>query len=328
MMTTNESDSVFQETELSEQTIQDSQLRMMFAVCSPSIPVESQVSLALRILCGFGIDEIATALLTSKDVINKRLYRAKEKLKSDRFNLSDLSQHDVSARLNTVLTTLYLLFNEGYYSETNDKIINKDLAEEAILLCELLTLQPRTDLPKVHALLSLMYFQSSRFDARINPNEELVLYHEQDPSRWNQELISKGILHLYQSTTGEELSNYHFEASIAYWYTRPDESTEKWNKILELYDILLKFNYSEVANINRLYAYAKVHGYDAAIKQSELCTPLDNPYFYSLMGELYSSVDSARSDDYYIKALQMVKSESERKLLLKKLRIDSPDGIS
>ena len=111
---------------------------MLFAICHPSISVESQIGLSLRILCGFGIDEIATALLTNKETINKRLFRAKEKLREEKIKIALPSETEINRRLDTVLTTLYLLFNEGYYSESHDNVLREDLCLEAMRLTYLL----------------------------------------------------------------------------------------------------------------------------------------------------------------------------------------------
>ncbi|MBK5271889.1 MAG: sigma-70 family RNA polymerase sigma factor, partial [Bacteroidia bacterium] len=105
------------EIDLSEKNITDSQLQMLFAICHPAIPTEAQIGLSLRILCGFGIEEIANAFLTNKETINKRLFRAKEKLRLEKVTIELPGEAEINKRLEPVLTTLYLLFNEGYYSE-------------------------------------------------------------------------------------------------------------------------------------------------------------------------------------------------------------------
>ena len=165
---------------LSEENITDSQLQMLFAICHPSIPVEAHIGLALRILCGFGINEIANAFLTSNETINKRLFRAKEKLRQEKVKIEFPGKTDINDRLETVLTTLYLLFSEGYYSETDNTILREDLCDEAMRLTNMLIENEQTNQPKVNALYSLMCFHSSRFAARKNEKGEIVLYHDQD----------------------------------------------------------------------------------------------------------------------------------------------------
>ncbi|MEO5893221.1 MAG: sigma-70 family RNA polymerase sigma factor, partial [Ferruginibacter sp.] len=180
------------EIDLSPQNINDSQLQMMFAICHPSISPEAQIGLSLRILCGFGIEEIADAFLVNKDTINKRLSRAKEKLRDEKISIELPAASEMDERLATVLRTIYLLFNEGYYSLSQDQTLRKDLCLEAMRLCTMLIENKFTNTPPVNALLSLMCFHASRFEARLDKNGEIILYHEQDTSRWNADLISKG----------------------------------------------------------------------------------------------------------------------------------------
>ncbi len=234
----------------------DSQLQMLFAVCHPSISTEVQISLSLRILCGFGIDEIATALLTSKETINKRLFRAKEKLRLEKVKIEPIatgfaSEAEINKRLDTVLTTLYLLFNEGYYSESDNAVLREDLCLEAMRLTYLLIENEQTNQPAVNALLSLMCFHASRFNARKTEKGEIILYHDQDETLWNHELISKGAYFLHQASHGNKISKYHAEAGIAYWHTIKADTPEKWAAILQFFDQLLQIEYSPIAALNR-----------------------------------------------------------------------------
>jgi RNA polymerase sigma factor (sigma-70 family) len=184
------------EIDLSEENINDSQLQMMFAICQPIIPAEAQIGLALRILCGFGIDEIADAFLSNKETINKRLFRAKEKLRDEQVKIEFPNANEINKRLETVLLTLYLLFNEGYYSSSGNINLRRDLCLEAMRLNHLLVNNNATDLPAVNALFALMCFHASRFDARIDKDGEIIIYDEQDTNLWNDELISRGTNYL------------------------------------------------------------------------------------------------------------------------------------
>ena len=205
----------FIEFNFSLDNIRDSQLRMLFAVSNPAIASEAQIGLALRILCGFGIDEIAEAFFTSKDTINKRLFRAKEKLRSEKISMKLPPVNQIANRVDNVLHIIYLLFNEGYYSKTKNQILRKDLCLEALRLALLLTEYERTNLPATNALIALMCFHSSRFEARTTDKDSLVLYEQQDEKLWNRELINQGIHFLDLSVRGNELSTYHLEARIA-----------------------------------------------------------------------------------------------------------------
>src|SRR5262249_54241486 len=119
------------EPDFSPRNIKDSQLEMLFAICNPAIASEAQIGLALRILCGFGIDEIAEAFLSNKETINKRLFRAKEKIRSEGIRMELPPDHEIDKRLDNVLHIIYLLFSEGYYSKTQNQILRKDLCLEA-----------------------------------------------------------------------------------------------------------------------------------------------------------------------------------------------------
>lgn len=143
------------EIDLSARNITDSQLQMLFAICHPAIAAEAQIALSLRILCGFGIEEIADAFLTNKETINKRLQRAKEKLRAEKVAVEFPAEKEIDQRLATVLTTLYLLFNEGYYSESHEAVLRPDLCLEAMRLTYLLLENKSTNQPAVNALLAL-----------------------------------------------------------------------------------------------------------------------------------------------------------------------------
>ncbi len=307
------------EIDLSPQNISDSQLQMMFAICHPAIPPEAQIGLSLRILCGFGIDEIADAFLTNRETINKRLFRAREKLREEKIPIELPTQGEIDARLNTVLTTLYLLFSEGYYSASQQQTLRKDLCLEAMRLCYMLVDNPYTNKPAVNALLALMCFHASRFDARINESGELVLYDEQDTSLWNQELISKGGYFLQRATAGVIVSKYHLEASIAYWNTRKEDTREKWENILQLYNHLLQLEYSPIAALNRTYALSKVKGKQEAINEAEKLKLVTSHFYFALLGDLYTGIDNQKAKVNLERAIELARTQSDKQIIQKKI---------
>jgi RNA polymerase sigma factor (sigma-70 family) len=302
----------------SDKNIVDSQLQMLFAICHPSLPVESQIGLALRILCGFGIDEIANAFLTNKETINKRLHRAKEKLRQEKVPIEFPGETEINNRIETVLTTLYLLFNEGYYSESNNAVVREDLCLEAMRLTHLLIDCEITNRPSIEALLSLMCFHSSRFPARKNGLGEMILYEDQDESLWDKELINKGIFFLNQSSRGNTLSKYHLEASIAYWHTFKSDHLEKWENILQLYNHLLQIEYSSIAALNRTFALSRVKGKAEAIKEAEKLQLTDYHYYYVLLGELYKGIDEEKARQYFQKAFTLAKTQADKNSIEKR----------
>lgn len=307
------------EIDLSDKNITDSQLQMLFAVCHPSIPPEAQIGLALRILCGFGIVEIANAFLTNKETINKRLFRAREKLREEKVRIEFPGKEEINKRLNTVLATLYLLFNEGYYSESEDVILREDLCLEAMRLTYLLIENESTNLPVVNALFSLMCFHSSRFEARKNSNGEIILYHDQDETLWNHELIAKGAYFLRQASQGNEISKYHLEANIAYWHTIKADTKEKWENILQLYNLLLQIEYSPIAALNRTYALSKANGKHEAIREAEKLNLTTNHFYFTLLGELYTGIDNNKAQQNFQKALTLAKTQTDKQTIQRKL---------
>lgn len=307
------------EIDLSEKNITDSQLQMLFAVCHPSISAEAQIGLALRLLCGFGIEEIATAFLTNKETINKRLFRAKEKLRIEKVPIAFPNEPEIDKRLETVLTTLYLLFSEGYYSESHSAVLREDLCHEAMRLTNLLIENQQTNKPDVNALFALMCFHASRFEARKNANGELVLYEDQDETLWNNELITKGAYYLQQASQGNELSTFHLEAGIAYWHTIKADTKEKWENILQLYNRLLQINYSPVAALNRTYALSKANGKQEAIIEAEKLNLANNHFYFVLLGELYTGIDNEKSKQHFEKAFALAKTQHDKLTIQKKI---------
>ena len=303
------------EIDLSDANITDSQLKMLFAICHPSIQAEAQIGLALRILCGFGIDEIANAFLTNKETINKRLFRAKEKLRTEKVQIAFPPETEITGRLENVLRTLYLLFNEGYYSESHDSLIREHLSLEAMRLTHMLLDYEPTNLPEVNALFALMCFHASRFEARKNEKGEMVLYGDQDENLWNRELITRGAFFLKQSSRGNQISKYHIEASIAFWNTIKEDTKEKWENILQLYNMLLKIEYSPVAALNRTFALSKANGKMEAIVEAEKLQLNNNHYYFTLLGELYKDLDPVKSKENFEKALKLAKTNTEKKVI-------------
>lgn len=311
-----------------QQTIADSQLAMIFAVCNPANAPEAQICLALQILCGFSVQEIAHAFLAKPDTIKKRLLRARANLRNDHFQIRALAEATIQSRLDTVLSTLYLLFNEGYFSVSNDQLIRKDLCSEAIRLTLLLTENALTNTTEANALLALMCYQSSRLDARANDAGETILYEEQDKSLWSAELIEKGNHYLVNACTGAEVSRYHLEAGIAYWHTTPT-ATNKWAPILQLYNQLLLIAYSPMTALNRTFALAKVYGHERGLAEAEALQLTDNPHYHALLAYLLADTDPGKAIRCYQQAIALTPSKAGKQTLqqaVAKLRQKQQDG--
>lgn len=300
--------------DFNEESITDSQLAMIFAVCNPGNSTEAQICLALQILCGFSIEEIADAFLSKKETIKKRLFRAKNVLRQDNFQIRALQETVIISRLDAVLKTLYLLFNEGYFSKSGNQLIRRELCSEAIRLTLILTENPWTNVPKTNALLALMCFQSSRLDARTDDSGETILYEQQDKSLWSQELIDKGNYYLVNACSGTEISKYHLEAGIAYWHSTPTDQ-HKWPHILQLYNQLILIEYSPVTALNRTFAFARVYGNEKGIQEAEKLKLRDSSGYYALLAYLYTDTEVDKAIDLYQKAIDLTKSLPEKKTL-------------
>ena len=248
-----------------ENWMKDDQLRMIFMCCHPTLPVESRVTLILKTLCGLSVPAIARALLTTESTINKRLYRTRQALRDVRFELPP--EADRPSALDTVHTSLYLLFNEGYLS-TSDKPILRDLCRDAMLLAKLLVDESSLANSQTVALLALMCFTAARFDARIGDDGWLVPLDQQDRSRWDRSLIRQGYNYLARSSTMEAVAatRFHLEAAIASRHCEaPMFDQTDWRSICSLYDRLLEIDSSPMVEINRAVAISYRDGPQAAI---------------------------------------------------------------
>lgn len=239
--------------------IHDSQLRMVFACCHPDLGEEEQILLTLKTCSGFGIEEAANALLLQYDAAKKRIQRAKAAIVERGIAFEIPSGASLGSRLDQVLRVLYLMFNEGYKSSSDDQVIRKDVCEEAMRLCVLLTQHTLTALPQTYALLALMCFQAARFDARLDAEGEIVLLEEQDRSQWNRELVSIGMSYLDQSVSGDHLSDYHLQAGIALAHLQaPTFETTDWALIYQCYGTLCARNPSPVISLNKAIVALKL----------------------------------------------------------------------
>ena len=308
-----------------EELVKDDMLRMMFACCHSDISEENQITLILKTLCGFSTAEIAKTFLTSEDTVSKRLYRTKEFFRQNKIKMEIPSEHELKKRTDAVLNSIYLLFNEGYNSTHSDELIRKDLIDEAMLLCKLLTENKGTQLPEVFALMALMCFHSSRIASRLTPEGEIILLSRQDRSKWNYNLISEGNAYMDKAAFGGKISSYHIEAAIAFEHCIADNFEKtNWERILELYDWLCKSNPSDITEINRAVVILKLHGASAALtalNDLKDKNKTENYYLYqSLLGEIYREQNSkAKAKSHYEKAIKLTHSDKEKKLLNEKI---------
>jgi len=312
-----------------ENEIQDSQLRMMFACSHPAIAEESQIALMLKTLCGLNSAEIAKAFLTNEETINKRIYRAREKIKSEKIELVVPQGKDLVARLDAVLKSLYLLFNEGYNSSQPEHLIREDLCEEAMRLTYLLTQHHITNQSRTNALLSLMCFQASRLRARLDDKGNIIVLKYQDREKWFRPLMQKGFEYLAVAMENLDSSPYHIEAAIASLHASA-KSFEKtdWKSIFDLYEALYQQQPSPVIAMNKAIAFAYAHNKKDALTQLQNIKGLEDYYIYhTSIGEIYFDLHNhALAKKFYEKAFTLTTSHPEQQLLLSK--IENCDAIN
>lgn len=305
-----------------ETEIQDSQLRMMFACCHPAIPPESQIALTLKTLCGLSASEIAQAFLTSEETIAKRIYRAREKIRTEKIELEVPLGPALPVRLDAVLKCLYLLFNEGYHSSHPEQLIREDLCREAMRLCLLVTEHPLTNYPRARALLSLFCFQSSRLPARLDDDGHIILLKYQDRSKWYAPLIQKGFDYLDAAAEPFEESTYPIEAAIASLHAAaPSFDRTDWKSIYNLYELLYRLQPNPIVAMNKAIAAAYTFNTQEALRELLRIEGLERHHLYhAAIGEMYLDMhDHARAKTHFETALGLTRSASVRQLLQQKI---------
>jgi len=311
--------------------IADSQLRLIFACCHPSLNPEDQVALTLKTISGFGVQEIAKALVSNEAAIQKRIYRAKEYIRKHSIQFEIPMGQSLQERLETVYTVLYLLFNEGYNSMKADELIRYDLCAEAMRLCQLLSEHHVGNTPSTFALLSLMCFQSSRFDSRIGEDNSIILLQYQNRSKWDHELIRLGYYYLNLSATGDQLSIYHIESAIAAEHClAPDFDSTNWQSLLRLYDCLLERKPTPAVRLSRAIVLSQLQDTPSAIDAILDITGIDDlinhHYIYAaVLGDLYGKMGNFEEARRFLgKAYQLTSSLAEKRLLQDKITRITP----
>ncbi|HEY8945942.1 MAG TPA: sigma-70 family RNA polymerase sigma factor [Polyangiaceae bacterium] len=303
-----------------QQEVDDDVLRLLFVCVDPAIPPESQMVLALKTLCGFSIEEIALRLFQGNDAVNKRLQRARERLRVH----AEVQSID-PARVPGVLHVLYLVFNEGYSSAQPDRMIRRELCEEALRLALMLRESPSGALPETDALIALICFHAARFEARVDGMGGLLLLEEQDRALWDRDLIQRGLNHLVSSARGATLSRYHAEAGIAAEHClAPSYAETNWREIVRLYEVLEHIAPSPLNVLNRAIALAEWQGPEfglAALESLQAPSWLLRYYLWdATLGELYRRCgqrDQARA--HTERALLAAPTNPEKALLERRL---------
>ncbi len=306
--------------------IPDDRLRLIFTCCHPALAPEAQVALTLRTLCGLETDEIARAFLVPETTMAQRLVRAKRKIRDAGIPYVVPDTADVAARVDAVLTVIYLAFNEGYAATRGGPLVRTDLCAEAIRLGRLVsTLMAPQPPAEATGLLALMLLQDARREARLDESGDLVILEEQDRSLWNQEQITEA-LPLVRDAFRGTVGPFTLQAAIAAVHcesARPEDTD--WKQIVQLYDLLERVQPSPVVSLNRAVAVAMADGPQPALELVEALAATNHLENYhllhaaraDLLRRLGSLEEAARS---YSRALELVTNDSERRFLERRLR--------
>ncbi|MEG4944138.1 RNA polymerase sigma factor [Microcoleus sp. F4-D5] len=307
-----------------DEDVEDDRLRLIFTCCHPALSPEAQVALTLREVCGLSTEEIASAFLIAPPTLAQRIVRAKAKIRDARIPYQVPSITDLPDRLDTVLQTIYLVFNEGYAASSGRSLTRADLAEEAIRLGRLvMELLPDSE---VIGLLALMLLQESRRTARTSSTGDLILLEDQDRSLWNQAQISEGRLLVQQSLSSGRFGSYTLQAAISAVHSEAQSAAATdWAQIVGLYDLLVQLEPSPVVALNRAVAVAMRDGplaglqsIDEILARGDLA---DYHLAHSARADLCRRLGrTADARESYQKALAIVKQEPERRFLEKRLR--------
>ena len=303
-----------------ENAIKDDQLRMMFSCCDPRLSEQAQIALTLNLLCGFTINEIASAFFSTRSAIEKRLSRGKHVLATSK-RLFDLADREFSTRLSAVRRALYLLFNEGYHGASAESAVRVELCREAMRLAALLLEHPLAATPATYALCALMWLHAARLPARLDAAGNLSSLLDQDRSLWDAGLIAKGQEFLELSASGSEVSEYHVEAAIASLHSNAARAEDTdWKSIVSMYDTLMILRPSPVVALNRAIAVAQVEGPERGLEEIRAIADNDRlatyPFYSAALGELElrrGEHDSARR--HFQAALALARNPMERQYL-------------
>ena len=297
----------------------DDELRMLFVCCDPRLAPETQLVLALKILCGFGVNEIALRLFATEAAVRKRLGRGRAQLRDDALDM-ECALHGLRERLPGVLRVVYLLFNEGYASSRPTAPIRRELCDEAIRLGQGLTAHPVAD-GASWALLALMHFHRARLDTRHGPDGGLLLMADQDRSSWDPDHVRQGIAALMRAGDGSEPTPFHIEAVIALEHCRaPTYAETAWADIVALYEVLERLRPSPVYTLNRAVALAELSGPEAGLALLEALTPpawLLRYYLWdAVLGDLHRRAGHReRAAHHLALARESAPTEAEQRLL-------------
>jgi RNA polymerase sigma-70 factor (ECF subfamily) len=307
-----------------DQVIDDDVLRLIFTACHPILPVEGRIALTLRLIGGLTTAEIARAFLVPEKTIGQRIFRAKKTLTEAHVPFETPRGEELRRRVTSVLSVVYLIFNEGYTATSGEEWMRAALCDEALRLGRMLA-QLLPDESEVHALLALMELNAARAAARLGSNGEAILLPDQDRSLWDDEHIQRGMSALeHAQRLGGGAGAYALQAAIAACHMRAHTAEETdWERIVLLYDALMQTTPSPIVALNRAVAVSMAHGPAAGLDALDVIAQALVGYhlLHSVRGDLLMKLGRfSEARDEIERAIAMTKNLRERELLTEKLR--------
>lgn len=304
--------------------VADSQLRMIFVACHPSLHPNEQIAFALKTISGFSTKEIAAALLTKEETITKRLTRAKKSIQKNNIQFTYPLPEAIPNRMESVMEVIYLTFNEGFHSTNHDKLIKEDLCGEAIRLCQLLLKKEQFRSGSLYALFGLLCFHMSRLESKVTIDNQIVSLQNQDRTKWYFPLIKMGNSAINKAMEYDDTSVYHYEAAIASEHLSAKEFKDtNWQKILDWYEQLYLFEPTGFTLLNQAIVSLQLNFF---VKTKQLLIQIDvedlgqRAYlFYGCYAELYIKMgDKNLAISYLDKALEQTSNKLEKQFLMRK----------
>jgi RNA polymerase sigma-70 factor (ECF subfamily) len=306
-----------------DRELSDDELALLFAVCHPALSPDLRVTFALKSVCGLTVQQIAAGLLSEPPAIAQRLVRARRQLEQADVAIEAPPPEALPARVESVRTALYLMFNEGYSASSGDALVQPELCVEAVRLARALAQHPVTAGPASDALAALLALTAARLSTRVGPDGVAQLLEDQPRDRWDRGLIALGLAHLERSAVGEALTVWHLRAEIASLHAMSASAAQTdWSRIAAIYDQLVDLDPSPMVRLSRAIAIGRAEG--AAAGLAALPVMEGNPYGEAARGVFLAELgDAQQARRHFERASRLARTEPERRLMERRFRSGS-----
>ncbi len=307
-----------------DRELNDDELALLFTVCHPVLSPDLRVTFALKTVCGLTVAQIASGLLAEQTTIAQRLVRARRQLEAANVPIEPPPPDALPERAESVRTTLYLMFNEGYSASSGEVLVQPELCIEAVRLARALAAHPMTLGPASDALAALLALTAARLVTRVDPDGTAQLLEDQPRGQWDAGLIGLGLDHLQRSAVGEELTIWHLRAEIASLHAiAPSADATDWRRIVEIYDQIVEIDASSMAALARAVATGHARGALAGLDAVNACLPslVASPYGHAAAAAFLIELKrEAEALTHLQRALALARTTPERRLMERRLK--------